>query len=81
MATPNEKLAAWIKANDLTQQAFADKVGLSQSFVSRLCANDSGVQPSVQIAQMLQRETGGAIEWTEWYPAPRSRGHRARTGT
>ena len=57
-------LAQYLKDENLTQAAFAARVGVKQATVSKLCA---GKKPSLELACRIDRETKGAVPPAVWF--------------
>lgn len=58
------------KRAGLTQSAFAERVGVSQSFLSEIEAGTK--RPGLRVAIAIARETGGAVPveaWASWVPS------------
>ena len=53
------KLAVWLKAEGKTQAAFADELGMSQSYIAELCAGNKW--PGRRTAELL-RDLVGDLE-------------------
>lgn len=52
-------LRTYLEQNRITQAAFAEKVGLNQATVSKLCAGTVGA--SLATAVRIEKLTGGAV--------------------
>jgi transcriptional regulator with XRE-family HTH domain len=67
-------LAKFLETEKISQQAFAAKIGASQSLVSKIA---SGAQrPGIDVAVRIERATRGRIEAMSWFAAPKkSKGH------
>lgn len=65
MALGGMTLAEYIRANDLTETAFAAKLGVNQSTVHRACKQ--GHIPSVGIMAAIFEETGGKVRPDDFY--------------
>jgi transcriptional regulator with XRE-family HTH domain len=59
-----QTLPDYLSKHGLTQRAFAVRVGVDQSIVSRLCAGR--MTPSLDLALRIERETGGAVAPGVW---------------
>lgn len=57
-------LKGFLDHSKMTQVGLADRVGVSQSALSKLCSGKT--QPSLETAVALARETGGAVSVTDW---------------
>ena len=57
-------LAIFLGQNGLTQEQFAERIGVDQSTISRLLKNK--MRPSLTLAVNIERETGGAIPASAW---------------
>lgn len=58
------KLADYLKRHNLKQAEFADRIGIRQSTISKLCTGATGI--SLQTAALIERETGGEIPASSW---------------
>ena len=58
------KLSQWLDTNGLTQIAFAARLGVPQSSVSRWC---SGAIPSPNNIRRIAEVTGGQVAPAVWY--------------
>jgi len=58
-------LAAYLKRTGTTQAAFAEKVGLTQATVSKLCHRSTGI--SLSAALRIERATDGAVPASSWH--------------
>jgi len=61
-----ETLHAYMKSNNLTQQAFAEMVGLTQGTVSQWLKGQTRV--SAENARLIERATSGAVKAAELRP-------------
>jgi len=61
-------LSQYLEREKLTQSAFADRLGVKQSFVSRLIRGEA--MPSLKTAVRIAEVTGGAVPVTAWFDAP-----------
>lgn len=59
-------LTAYLTAHEITQDAFARRIGLTQATVSRLCLGERA--PSIRTAGLIERATGGAVPAAVWFP-------------
>ncbi len=59
-------LKDWLKANNLTQEQFEERSGVSQAVISRAC-NGGGV--TEENAQKILAATGGAVDLRPALPA------------
>ena len=59
-------LATHLSDQKISQRAFAVRLGVDPSIVSRL-VNDL-MRPSLELAVQIERETGGAVPATSWIP-------------
>ncbi len=62
-------LATWLEEHDVSQDVFADKIGVTQGYISRL-VNGERI-PGGAIAIAIEKETGGDVPAASWYPQPR----------
>jgi len=59
------KLADWLTENELSQTAFAQKIGSSQSQVARFAAGTR--MPRKQTMRKIKLVTGGAVTANDFY--------------
>lgn len=64
---PMETLAQYLDRTQTSQAVFGERIGASQSSVSRFCA---GHRPSSPMIQRIFDETGGAVVPAVWFVAP-----------
>ena len=64
-------LTQHLTSHGLTQRAFAARIGVDPSIVSRLCANL--MTPSLHLAIQIERETNGAVPASSWVDAEHKR--------
>lgn len=57
-------LKRWLAKKKMSQNAFAELTGLSQSAISKYLAGDR--QPTVDCALLIQRATDGDVGVEEW---------------
>lgn len=62
-------LAEYLTTNQISQRAFAKRLGVDQATVSRLVRR--AADPSIRLARSIEQETGGAIPAAYWVE-PRS---------
>lgn len=55
------KLEAWLKAKDMTQLAFAERSGLSQTTISRLISEPEKRKPGWDVIKAVYDATDGAV--------------------
>lgn len=56
-------LSTYLKANGVTQEAFAEQIGVSQAHIAKIC----GVKkPSLAVALRIERATDGAVPASSW---------------
>lgn len=67
-------LRQYLAENGLTQAAFAERIGVLQATVSKLCGDDPAI--SAEMAVKIERETGGIVPVESW-PKFRPLLHRA----
>ena len=53
------KLVDWLKQEGVTQTAFAARIGVTQGYVTQLCADMAW--PGQKVAEAIARETAGAV--------------------
>lgn len=74
-AGPGEELAQWRKAQGLTQEAAAERLGISQEFLSQLENCDSKERrktPGLKLAAIIERIAG--VRATSWIPVEEQEG-------
>jgi DNA-binding transcriptional regulator YdaS (Cro superfamily) len=59
-------LAQHLADQKISQKAFAGRLGVDPSIVSRLVNN--GMRPSLELAVAIERETGGVVTASSWIP-------------
>lgn len=59
-------LASYLRDHGITQAAFAERIGVNQATVSKICAGRSGV--SLRMALKIEAETGGAVSASALLP-------------
>lgn len=59
-------LREYAKANGLTQERLAKKLGVTQGVVSSLMTNRN--RPSLELAVKIERLTDGAVPARSWIP-------------
>lgn len=57
-------LSEYLKANSETQKQFAQRVGVTQAFVSKLCGADPKL--SLETALAIETATGGQVRVEAW---------------
>jgi transcriptional regulator with XRE-family HTH domain len=57
-------LGAYLSSRNISQRAFAARLGVHQSIVSRLCRRE--IRPGLDLAFHIQRETHGAVPAESW---------------
>jgi transcriptional regulator with XRE-family HTH domain len=57
------QFAEWFRSSGLTQQAFADRVGVTQGRIAQLLDGDA---PSLALAIKIMDATGGAVTPNDW---------------
>lgn len=65
---PKDKLKQWLADNNLKQAEFADRVEYDKGNFSRMLGSEN-VWPTLDLAFRIERETGGAIQMSEWAQA------------
>lgn len=60
-----EQLASYLESHNLTQAAFAERVGATQPYISKLLSGGR-THPSIALALRIERVTGGAVPITAW---------------
>ncbi len=58
------KLAHHLKERGLTQVQFAERIGITQGALSKLCGESPRL--SLETAAAIERETEGAVLITDW---------------
>lgn len=59
-------LRQYLQRHGITQDAFAQQAGLSQSLVSRFCRG--AIIPNLRRAVEIERITGGEVAVSSWLP-------------
>jgi transcriptional regulator with XRE-family HTH domain len=60
----SSRLQRWRVTKKLTQEALANRLGVSQEFVSQL---EAGARmPGLKLASKIEQETHGAVKATSW---------------
>jgi len=54
-------LTEYLRQNGITQAAFAQRIGMSQAGLSKVCNGRCGI--SLERAAKIHRETGGAVTY------------------
>ena len=62
------RLAEWLKANDVKRSAFAEAVGVAPSYVTLLCS-DEPAWPGRDVATRIREYTNGAISPDDFMPS------------
>lgn len=57
-------LTQYLKAENLTQAQFAERVQVRQSTISKLCSGE--IRPSWSMAARIERATAGAVPVATW---------------
>lgn len=57
-------LSTYLADTGTSQRAFAERVGISPSFLNELLRTDK--EPGLETAQKIAAETGGAVPLTAW---------------
>ena len=66
-----EKLTSYLKENGLSQAVFAEKIGISQSALSKICTGEN--LPLLETAIRIHRETSGEVPADGWERAPHAK--------
>jgi transcriptional regulator with XRE-family HTH domain len=61
-----EKLITYLKENGVSQTQFAERIGITQSSLSKMCAGV--ILPSLETANRISIETGGHVSAESWTP-------------
>lgn len=69
-------LAEYLTQNGLTQSEFAERVGITQSVVSRLARRR--IKPHIDLAAAIERETRGAVPAVSWADPRPARPHQQK---
>lgn len=64
-----DRLIQYLNKANLTQEAFAKALGVSQATISRIVLNQS--KPSLALAVRIEIETGGAVRPADFFAKPR----------
>ena len=59
-----EQLSTYLSNNGISQRAFAKRVGIDQSVISRFARGEA--RPSLDVALNIEKETGGAVPCESW---------------
>ena len=59
-----EHLTSYLKSRSISQAVFAEKIGVTQSAISKLCSG--AIFPELETALTIARETGGAVPVEAW---------------
>lgn len=62
------KLATWLKDKKITQRAFAAEIGMSEPYVSQICADPPAFWPSREVFVRIGEATEGAISPNDFLP-------------
>ena len=54
-------LKDWLKQNNISQSAFAEKIGKGDSYISQLCNKDHPMNCSLAVARTIEKITGGCV--------------------
>lgn len=65
-------LATYLKAHGITQAEFAERIGVTQGAVSRLCSRKVGA--SLETALKISAATGGEVPPASLCDAPHAKG-------
>lgn len=57
-------LGAWMRANGIKQRDLAQRLGISNSLVSKFLV--SGIRPGLTVAAQIERITNGAVPASSW---------------
>lgn len=58
------RLGRYLKAKEITQHQFAERLGVSQGTVSKMCRKGAEVRDSMKVR--IERLTGGAVPVEAW---------------
>lgn len=70
------RLPEWLRANGVSQVAFARRIGTSAASVTRYCGGNRMPRPAQLVA--IDRETKGAVTANDFMPAKPPRPARKR---
>lgn len=59
-------LGRWLRREGLTQTAFAARVGISSTAVSRMISGT--MFPSGKLVRRIEYHTKGAVTFEDWFP-------------
>lgn len=59
-------LADYLSRHQITHQAFATRIGVHQSTVTRLCDEKASMLPGIGTALAIERETSGEVKTSAW---------------
>ena len=72
------KLGEWLEKRNITQQAFADRIGKSQAAVSRYISGK--IMPSRETVKRIREETKGKVGLDDWDSDEPEEGHPEEDG-
>lgn len=61
------RLAQWLEENGISRSAFAERIGVSPSYVTLLCS-DEAAWPGRGVAARIAEATDGAITINDFLP-------------
>jgi len=67
-------LSEYLAAESIPQEKFAERIRVRQATVSRLARN--AMRPSLELAAIIERETGGAVPAISWVTGKTPEGER-----
>lgn len=57
------RLKIYLKTNKITELKFANRVNVSQPFISQICNGNR--RPSPELADLIEKATGGSVTFEE----------------
>lgn len=67
------RLGEWLQKKHITQQEFANRIGKSQTAVSKLV--NGKIMPTVETAKRIRDETKGRVGLNDWGLDDQEEGH------
>lgn len=72
------RLGAYLRERSMTQREFAERIGVSRSYLSMLISGSK--IPSLKIATKIEKETGGEVTATAMLDQAERTGRESRAG-
>lgn len=64
-------LSEYLKAQKITQAEFAERIGVTQGYIAKLCGR--AATPALGTAYMIERATGGMVPASQWVAGDQDR--------